>query len=50
MTRLKPLSHKELTDLYRQCVELGAVLADSNWTPPPTTAAELIARIRKEPK
>ena len=49
-TRLPPLTHKQLTDLYRKCVSLGAVLADSSWTPPPTTAAELIQRIRKEAK
>ncbi len=47
-TRLPPISNQELKELYRKCVSLGAVLADSEWTPPATTAADLINRIRKD--
>jgi hypothetical protein len=47
-TRLPPISNEALKQLYRQCVELGAVLAHSDWSPPPTSTAELINRIRKD--
>jgi hypothetical protein len=47
-TRLPPISNQQLRELYRQCVVIGAVLADSDWSPPPTSTAELINRIRKD--
>jgi hypothetical protein len=46
-TRLPPISNQELKRLYAECVALGQVAAVSEWTPPPTTAQELIDRIRK---
>lgn len=49
-TRLPPLSHRELLDLYRRNVELGQVICSTEWTPPPTTAKELIDRIQKGEK
>lgn len=51
--RLPVLTHQQMLNLYRKNVERGQLigLAVTEWTPPPTTAAELIERIqRKEPK
>ena len=47
-TRLPPISNQELRRLYAECVALGQVASVTDWTPPPTTARELIERIRKD--